>query len=93
MLHVHPNLVGTAGFRPRLDQAAIRHVFKQAPCGHCLPAALLHHIATGTPSPVSVRVRGGETLEVGFSPSSSGLPQDVTLKGPADFVFDGQIMI
>lgn len=56
-------------------------------------AAILHHLAAGAPAPVSVRVRGGETLEVGFSPSSSGLPQDVTLKGPADFVFDGQITI
>ena len=51
--------------------------------------ALLHHLATGTPSPVSVRVRGGETLEVGFE--SSGVLQNVTLKGPAEFVFEGVI--
>ncbi|MFA7234251.1 MAG: diaminopimelate epimerase [Terrimicrobiaceae bacterium] len=52
-------------------------------------AALLHHLATGASSPVSVQVRGGETLEVGFE--ASGIPRDVTLKGPADFVFDGEI--
>lgn len=54
-------------------------------------AALLHHLESGTPAPISVRVRGGDTLEVGFTPSASGLPGNVTLKGPADFVFDGQI--
>ena len=54
-------------------------------------AALLHHLATGAPPPVSVRVRGGETLEVGFEVSSSDTPGNVTLKGPADFVFDGAI--
>lgn len=52
-------------------------------------SALLHHLSSGAPSPVAVRVRGGETLEVGFE--SSGTLQNVTLKGPADFVFEGQI--
>ncbi|MCX6972049.1 MAG: diaminopimelate epimerase [Verrucomicrobia bacterium] len=52
-------------------------------------AALLHHMASGAPPPVSVRVRGGETLEVGFDVSGSA--RNVTLKGPADFVFDGEI--
>jgi diaminopimelate epimerase len=51
--------------------------------------ALLHHLATGAASPVSVLVRGGETLEVGFN--ASGTPWNVTLTGPADFVFDGEI--
>jgi diaminopimelate epimerase len=54
-------------------------------------AAVLHHLAEGIPSPVSVRVRGGETLEVGFEAPSSGPPRNVTLKGPADFVFDGVV--
>lgn len=49
--------------------------------------ALLHHLATGAPSPVSVRVRGGDTLEVGFDPSL----KNVTLTGPADFVFEGTL--
>ena len=51
--------------------------------------ALLHHLASGIPSPVSVQVRGGEILEVGFD--ASGPPWSVTLTGPADFVFDGEI--
>jgi len=51
--------------------------------------ALLHHLATGAASPVAVQVRGGETLEVGFD--ASGTPWNVTLAGPADFVFDGEI--
>lgn len=53
--------------------------------------AILHHIATGATAPVAVRVRGGDTLEVGFEIPASGLPANVTLKGPADFVFDGKI--
>ena len=54
-------------------------------------AALLHHMASGAPPPISVRVRGGETLEVGFD--VSGTTRHVTLKGPADFVFDGEINV
>jgi diaminopimelate epimerase len=53
--------------------------------------ALLHHLATGAPSPVSVRVRSGDMLEVGFQ--RAGDFQNVTLKGPADFVFDGEIAL
>ncbi|MDX2079367.1 MAG: diaminopimelate epimerase [Terrimicrobiaceae bacterium] len=56
-------------------------------------AALLHHLAHGTPSPVAVRVRGGDTLLAGFSRSSDGSFSEVTLTGPADFVFDGTISI
>ncbi len=53
--------------------------------------ALLHHLASGTPSPVSVRVRGGETLTVGFEKTPEGTFRNVTLTGPADFVFEGTI--
>ncbi|HET9524138.1 MAG TPA: diaminopimelate epimerase [Terrimicrobiaceae bacterium] len=55
-------------------------------------AALLHHIRSKASSPVHVRVRGGDTLLVGFESSPSGL-QNVTLTGPADFVFDGLISL
>ena len=55
--------------------------------------ALLHHIATGDPSPVSVRVRGGDTLQVGFERTANGGFQNVTLSGPADFVFEGTMAI
>jgi diaminopimelate epimerase len=55
-------------------------------------AALIHHHLTKAPSPISVRVRGGETLEVGFL-EEGGHPVSVTLAGPADFVFTGSITI
>jgi len=55
-------------------------------------AALLHHIATGASSPISVSVRGGETLRVGFA-GEVGNFESVTLTGPADFVFDGTISL
>jgi diaminopimelate epimerase len=40
--------------------------------------------------PIDVRVRGGETLQVGFSHEGEGFT-NVTLTGPAAFVFDGTI--
>lgn len=55
-------------------------------------AALLHHEQTGDPSPILVRVRGGDTLTVGFEKNGDGF-QKVTLTGPADFVFDGKISL
>jgi diaminopimelate epimerase len=60
-------------------------------CGTGVVAsALIHHLRTGAPSPVRVRVRGGDTLEVGFQ-IHDGHPTSVTLTGPADFVFEGSI--
>jgi diaminopimelate epimerase len=55
-------------------------------------AALILHEKHGAPSPVSVRVRGGDTLVVSFS-NAAGVYRDVSLTGPADFVFEGQIGI
>ena len=55
-------------------------------------SALIHHLLTGAPSPVRVLVRGGETLEVGFL-IQNGHPVNVTLTGPADFVFTGIVEI
>lgn len=55
--------------------------------------ALLHHIATGAPSPISVRVRGGDTLQVGFECDANNVFRNVTLTGPADFVFDGTVQL
>lgn len=55
-------------------------------------AAILHHLRSGALAPISVRVRGGDTLKVGFTSSSTGF-RDVTLTGPADFVFDGSISL
>jgi diaminopimelate epimerase len=55
-------------------------------------AALLHHLRSGDPSPISVRVRGGDTLQVDFEKTPGGF-RHVTLTGPADFVFDGEISL
>ena len=60
-------------------------------CGTGVVAsALIFHELTAAPAPVSVRVRGGDSLEVRFDKSSGGY-RDVKLSGPADFVFDGVI--
>ncbi len=56
-------------------------------------AALIHHLESGTPSPISVRVAGGDVLEVAFSEPTPGNFESVTLTGPADFVFDGRITL
>ena len=55
-------------------------------------AALVHHALTGAASPVTLRVRGGDTLSVGFKKTVDGY-DNVTLTGPADFVFDGQVAV
>ena len=55
-------------------------------------AAILHHLRSGDTAPVAVHVRGGDTLQVGFKKTPDGFTQ-VTLTGPADFVFDGNILL
>lgn len=55
--------------------------------------ALIHHELTGAPSPVSVLVKGGDTLKVGFEEQKKGEYTNVTLFGPADFVFTGSVNI
>lgn len=49
-------------------------------------AAKLHGFA----SPVTVKVQGGDTLEVSFQDEGGAL-KDVHLMGPADFCFEGEI--
>jgi diaminopimelate epimerase len=43
-------------------------------------------------SPVQVHVQGGDVLEVGFE-EQNGVFDNVTLTGPADFVFEGQMRL
>jgi diaminopimelate epimerase len=62
-------------------------------CGTGVTASgLVYSALNDLQSPVHVLVRGGDWLEVGFRKSHSGF-QDVTLEGPADFVFEGTIDI
>jgi diaminopimelate epimerase len=55
-------------------------------------AAIIAHELTSSPSPVTVLVRGGDTLEVAFEKQGDEY-HNVLLTGPADFVFDGQVEI
>ncbi len=55
-------------------------------------AALLYHLHSKIGSPISVLVRGGDTLKVGFEGGGPDF-RNVTLMGPADFVFDGSISL
>jgi len=63
-------------------------------CGTGMVAcALIHHELTGSPSPVSVLVKGGDTLKVGFEEPNKSEYTNVTLFGPADFVFQGTVQL
>jgi diaminopimelate epimerase len=63
-------------------------------CGTGMVAcALIHHELTGAASPVSVLVKGGDTLHVGFTETAPHEYTDVTLLGPADVVFTGIVTI
>lgn len=63
-------------------------------CGTGVVAtALIHALVTKIDGPVSVEVRGGDTLNVGFRKVGEHHFADVTLTGPADFAFSGEIDI
>ena len=62
-------------------------------CGTGMVAcALITHELHGYTSPISVLVKGGDTLRIGFEKSGAEY-QNVTLHGPADFVFEGQVSL
>ena len=62
-------------------------------CGTGMVAcALIHHELNGATSPVSVKVRGGDTLQIGFEKQGDAY-SNVTLLGPADFVFAGELAV
>ncbi|RYD36574.1 MAG: diaminopimelate epimerase, partial [Verrucomicrobiaceae bacterium] len=62
-------------------------------CGTGMVAsAIIHHLLTGDPSPVSVKVKGGDTLQVGFTRDGETF-REVTLTGPADMVFKGSTVL
>ena len=59
-------------------------------CGTGVVAcALILHELNNVPQPIGVRVKGGDLLQVGFEKAAGY--SNVTLTGPADFVFDGKI--
>lgn len=63
-------------------------------CGTGMVAcALTHHLLTGAESPIKVDVEGGDTLVIGFKKTGETSFANVTLTGPADFVFEGEIEI
>lgn len=65
-------------------------------CGTGVVAsALIHHLLSGAPSPISVITQGGDKLQVDFQATNDPSPQinHVSLTGPADFVFSGTISI
>ncbi len=55
-------------------------------------SALIAHLLFQMPSPIKVNVQGGDTLEVSFQKIGDGF-QEVFLKGPSDFAFEGMIEI
>ncbi len=60
-------------------------------CGTGVVASALIFAATeGAGSPVRVLVKGGDELQVGFARDGERFT-DVTLAGPADFVFEGTV--
>jgi diaminopimelate epimerase len=62
-------------------------------CGTGMVAsAIIHHELTGALAPISVDVRGGDTLRVDFRKDGTGY-SDVKLTGPAQFVFRGSIAL
>jgi len=63
-------------------------------CGTGMTAcAIIHHLLTKEASPIKVDVKGGDTLTIGFAPEKENTFSNVTLQGPADFVFEGEIEI
>ena len=70
-----------------------RGVGETLACGTGMTAcALLHAVLADAPSPIQVDVAGGDTLKVGFQRTGDRFT-DVTLTGPADLVFTGDIQI
>jgi diaminopimelate epimerase len=62
-------------------------------CGTGVTAsALVSARVHGFEPPVQVRVQGGDLLEVNFQAAGDGFA-DVTLTGPAEFVFEGRIEV
>jgi diaminopimelate epimerase len=55
-------------------------------------SGIIAHLFHRVPVPVRVQVQGGDVLEVVFSARGEDI-EDMQLKGPADFVFEGKIAL
>ena len=63
-------------------------------CGTGMVACgLIHHELACAAAPIPVNVKGGDTLKVGFVEASAHAYENVTLFGPADFVFEGTVSL
>ncbi|MEY2599491.1 MAG: hypothetical protein RLZZ142_1750 [Verrucomicrobiota bacterium] len=62
-------------------------------CGTGVVAsAIIHHLLHNAPAPILVSVKGGDTLAVSFQRTGDQI-HSVTLTGPADFVFEGSLVL
>lgn len=102
-LRNHPRFApkGTnANFLQRLDSHTIAlRTYERGVEGETLAcgtgmvaSALLFSELTGAASPVKVKVRGGDTLEVAFEKDGATW-RNVMLTGPADFTFEGTVAV
>ena len=61
-------------------------------CGTGMVAcSIVYHLLNGIPAPIKVNVQGGDTLVISFEGTKETGFRKVTLTGPADFVFEGDI--
>jgi diaminopimelate epimerase len=82
-------VTGPASLRVRTYERGVED--ETLACGTGVTAAaLIAHAVRGLPAPVDVTVRGGDTLTVRFTRDGDSF-RDVTLAGPADFVFTGML--
>jgi diaminopimelate epimerase len=87
-----------ANFVQQIDSSTIavrtyeRGVEKETlACGTgVVAAALIAHAVNDSRSPISVRVKGGDVMQVEFEKAGAAF-RDVRLTGPATFVFEGEI--
>lgn len=85
------NVLGRSSLAIRTYERGVEGETLACGTGVCA-AALCHHALTGDPAPIAVQVRGGDKLEVRFDKVDGGFAS-VTLTGPAEFVFEGQIVV
>ncbi|MDA7915730.1 diaminopimelate epimerase, partial [Verrucomicrobia bacterium] len=84
--------LGESSIRVRTYERGVEGETLACGTGVCA-AALVASELKGMTSPVSVRVQGGDDLEVIFDRAEDGGFSNIRLKGPADFAFSGEITL